>query len=291
MRRTKKANSNPYGKQIIELVPVSEHENGNKVWFAKMPITPDTNPVDVQDLQRKQARVTSLLFVAANKVAVERNIPPEDARALFFPQRQEDGTETVPLNFIDYLSQTQMEEFLMLQSEAAGLPIACATMFLKRRLAFELTLSDAVENGYYIETPWFDITAGDKFKFDSNVVTVAKIDDDIVYFNDGAVVKPNTTGFLLDDKGEYLLGDESWTEEQTKSMLSIQQIDAIYRFYDECLNAKSEGKQKQRPSKTSENMPTVQPSIGGEMSTQSAVLSESQPKTIDSPTETLAIVQ
>jgi hypothetical protein len=291
MKRSKKIRSNPFGKQVVELLPVTQNADGRKVFFAKMPITPDTNPVDLQDLQRKQARITSLLFSAANRLAAERGILPEDARSMFFEQVDPvTGVKTTALNFIDFLTESQMEEFLILQGEAEGLPIACTTVF-------DLPILDVTpDGGYKVDSLWFDVEPGDQYKIDGAVVTVVSVNGDIVKFNPGAIVHVGSVGFALSD-GEYLLGDVSWSEQQTRSMLSMEQINAIYRFYDECLNGgNSSGDDvgKQEKAQTSNGLPTSTTAnqlTGGDESTQNVAPSESPLKTIDSDIEVLATVQ
>jgi hypothetical protein len=295
MKRSKKIRSNPFGKQAVELLPVTQNADGKNVWFAKMPITPDTNPVDLQDLQRKQARITALLFAAANRLAAERGILPEDARNLFFEQTSADGIKSTALNFIDFLSESQMEDFLILQGEAEGLPVACTTVFFQNRLAFDLPIIDVTAEGYKVSLPWFDVEIGDQYKIDGVVVTVTGVRDDIVAFNAGAMINVGSVGFLLNGEGDYLLGDASWSEQQTRSQLSIDQINAIYRFYDECLNGVSEkdgleGKAATPESNSSSSSTTQSPLIGGE-STPNVALLESQPRMTDSIIETLATVQ
>jgi hypothetical protein len=298
MKCSKKIRSNPFGKQIVELLPVTQNADGRKVFFAKMPITPDTNPVDLQDLQRKQARITSLLFSAANRLAAERGILPEDARSMFFEQVDPvTGVKTTALNFIDFLTESQMEEFLILQGEAEGLPISCTTVFFQNRLAFDLPILDITPDGYKVDSLWFDVEPGDQYKIDGAVVSVVSVKDDIVKFNEGAIVHVGAVGFALNGEGDYLLGDVSWSEQQTRSMLSMDQINAIYRFYDECLNggnSSSDDTGKQKESQTSNGLPTsTTPSlpIGGEESTPNVAHLESQLKTIDSDIEVLATVQ
>jgi hypothetical protein len=312
MKSSKRIKFNPFGKQTTTLVPVTQHENGRKVWFAKQQITPDTNPVDLQELQRKQARISSLLFVAGNELSRQKDITTEDARKMFFPQTLPNpkyGEASQPksiqveaeLNFIDYLSEAQLEEFLMLQNEAAALPVLSATVFLQNRLAFDMPVSIGGTGSMKTEGLWFELAPGDRVKFGDKTVTVLSVDESgtdfaEVKFSESTSVSMGEVGFLVDAKGDYVLGDSSWDEAQTRSVLSVSQINAIYQFYDSCLNDREIDKGIEAEGKgvdltNSSSMQTPHVLTGGEASIQNVAPSESQPKTTDLDIEALVSAQ
>lgn len=274
MKRVKRS---PYGKMPITIEPVRV-EGCDTVYFAKMPTTPDTDPIDLQELQRSQAKISALIFAASARLAAERGISSEDARTLFFTTASE-NVDVVAVNFMDYLNTGETEELLLLQGMRPGFQQKVATMMMQRRLAFQIQVQS--QNGLFhqIEDPWFDVNPGDSFRFGLEVVSVKSTGDAIEF---SKPIQSGEIGFLSTREGEYILGDPNWSEAQTRTM-SIEQIAAIHKFYegDESHVPEDTGKPD---STTSIDSSTPKQLTGGDESTQSVVTSVFLRPTIDSPT-------
>jgi hypothetical protein len=76
MKRSKQIESNFFEEVSTEVVPVVTLKSGRKIWFVKKELTADTDPVKISELNKKQARITRLLFTAGNALALKSNISP-----------------------------------------------------------------------------------------------------------------------------------------------------------------------------------------------------------------------
>lgn len=281
MKRVKRS---PYGKVKVEIVPVTV-DGSDTVYFAKMPITPDTDPVDVQTLQRRQAKVSALISVASNRLAQERKISPDDARSLFFSTPAE-GVEASSVNFMDYLSSEEIENLLLVQSERPDFYITSATMMMQRRLAFDVTVTGSSESSHTLKDSWFDLVKGDRIQFGDQIIEVAKTGSTVEF---SAPIPAGSIGFLVKPDGDYLLGDPNWSEAQTRSFLSLDQIAAIHQVYEASASGATEEEGKQIPPLEDQPSPSIDTSTqiqstGGETSTQNAVTSVFHRPTIASDT-------
>jgi hypothetical protein len=246
MSRIKK---NPYGSNKVELVPVVQMDD-RSIWFAKVgSITPDINPVDQQEREKKKARITALLFEAGDELARQKGISPEDARQLFFPKLTKDGQEVTPLNFFDYLSKDDKAELLLLQSETQDIEIMAATLFMRYRLAYEIVVTEnshAKARQLYVQDPWFDVHVGDTYKTQNGLVIEITEAYDPESGSIGILpvdaIEAGTIAFLYNKvRHSYTLGDKDWTVDDTRQFMTTstglgdedRQIQLLYHFYQE----------------------------------------------------------
>lgn len=261
---------NPFGRIDIKPVLVVATPSGGIYFGSKNAIDPNTSPISLQEKQKKQREITLLILSAAETLAEEKQITPEEAREMLFPKTTDAGVEVQQVSLFDYLSKEQQDQYLALTQEAAEIPLKVATLMIRHRMLYSITLkSDAKAKAKQIEIqePWFDFSVGDSFKFGDVVVkTVGSYDPEsgLVDVEPLPVaLKTEDTGFLLkDNKKSFVMGDLSWTEEQTKDLTSdcadgsISQIDAIYKFYLSeagMLGTEDEGKLLSSQSDSNEN--------------------------------------
>jgi len=249
------------------------------IWFARVgSITPDINPVDQQEREKKKARITALLFEAGDELARQRGISSEDARQLFFPKITKDGQEVTPINFFDYLSKNDKAELLLLQSETQDIEIMAATLFMQYRLAYEIVVTEdakAKTRQLYIKDSWFDVQVGDTYKTQEGlIIEVTEAYDpesgSIGILPVGAI-ESGTIAFLYNKvRHSYTLGDKDWTVENTRQFMTTstgmgdedRQIQLLYHFYQE-----EAGLRKPEAATKPEEMESVDTSEGNELET------------------------
>lgn len=346
----KRINRSPFQALKQEPVPVVPLPGGRWVYFISTgAIDANTSPISLQEKKRKQAMLTALIMGASDKLAKELGVSTTEARKLMsgvggdrakhwerLPEAKqlhylsvlkamrEDQilTETelkdlsnferaeVVYDPLDYLDQEQKQAYFELASESEEIPGIVATLMMKYRLAYDLTITDSVKaksTQLYVHEPWFVIEVGDIFKFGSFSVSITSPYDP----DSGSVqvapiasgLEAGTIGFLLKKDGSYAMGDPYWTEEDTKGLSisrsddSLSDVEAIYRFYrreageiidlEEELEGKqsaSQSKQKSLTSTSNQNRSTGTESTGKSNPMESRTI-DSTPKILEtSPT-------
>lgn len=211
-------------------------------------LTPNESPTDIQEQQRNQAKIQRIFYKAVEKLSKEKGISRTEATTLLSAAPvKEEGDEKVTvesgINFYDYLEANELEEFLSLQNRLA-LPIKATTLMIRYRLAYDFQLVEAVEEGdktIKIRPDYFaDLRKGDRISFDGNLVTILGItpvaDGDeyqalSIKAADCAIAAESVGYLCKEGSSQYLIGDDEWTEELTKTYLHDQQIEAVYTFY------------------------------------------------------------
>ncbi|MBW4580686.1 MAG: hypothetical protein KME42_14065 [Tildeniella nuda ZEHNDER 1965/U140] len=235
----------PFASLKQEIRPVVTMPDGAIVYFVSTgSIDPNTSPVSIQEKQRKQARINALILEAIETLAVRQGITSEQARSLIFPDDKEKGT-AIEVNPLSYLNLEQKTEYFGLTAEAAELPLLAATLMMRFRVAYDLTLLEPVEGKarkLYVREPWYEISVGAVFKFDQLKVSITEPydaeDGSIGIAQIDTVLPVGAAGFLLNsDRKTYAMGDPFWTIEHTKELSlenadgSDSQIQSIYNFY------------------------------------------------------------
>lgn len=295
----------PFSALKQEVVPVVTAPDGSCVWFVSTgSIDPNTNPIPLQDKQKKQAEVTALILQASDELARQRGITSEEARGLFFPDKED--KVSIALNPMDYLTFEEKAKYFALVGESEQVPITVATLFMQHRLAYDLVLTEnakAKSRQLYVKEPWFDLVRGQVFKFEGFDIQITEpYDAESKSIGVTAIAGPlsaGAVGFLLKpNHKDYAMGDKSWTEEQTMSLSlenadgSESQIQAIYKFYlrESGKLTEDDSEKKSLPptsEETSKSISSLSLSTG-ECSTGECNLTEST--TIDSPMKTLETV-
>lgn len=244
----RKLKKNPYQvASNIEIVPVVEVEPDHFIHFAKFGyLQPVVQPRDLKDLERKQYRITVLLFTAADELAEREGISSDEARQRFAPTKTADGNVVEPVNFLDYLNPEQRAEIVTLQQESQEIPQIVATLFTQYRMAHGLTVTETDEGSgglkqtkLQVDEPWFPLNQGDRFRFaDGTIIEIVS-----GYSPESGLVGtrplmrdilPGETAFLLETgSSEYKLGDPEWSLKDTREKMSLAHISSVYRFYKE----------------------------------------------------------
>ena len=241
-----KLKKNPYQSKV-EIVPVVEVEPGHFIHFAKFGwLQPVVQPRDLREMERKQYRITVLLFTAADELAEREGISSDEARQRFAPTKTADGNVVEPVNFLDYLNPEQRAEIVTLQQESQEIPQTVATLFTQYRMARGLTVTETDEGSgglrqtkLQVDEPWFSLNQGDRFRFaDGTIIEIVS-----GYSPESGLVGtrplmrdilPGETAFQLETGGsEYKLGDPEWTLKDTREKMSMAFILSVYRFYKE----------------------------------------------------------
>lgn len=239
MNRRKRS---PFRKQSIEVVPVID-TGFRKLYFGKFGyITTVLNPIDYQDLEKKRAMLTQCMMKAANQMAEARNMPVDEAWAELASNPDNSG------GFISYLSESEQAQLMGLQQELAKekeLEIKIATLFIQHRMAYELEVDKVSVKDDLLKLsaePWFEVNPGDRFMANGRIVEAVEAYEDGSFELSVDSAKGISKGvmFLLKPgTSEYELGVSGWTEDDTKSELSIgvsgdetdTHVKALYRFY------------------------------------------------------------
>ena len=237
---------NPFLSLKQEPVPVVKRPDGTFVHFISTGyISPDTNPIALQEKQKKQAQMTVLFLEASEEMARRKGISSEQAREMFSPKRSSTGETTIVTDPLDYLNTDQKILYFSLAAESEEIPIVVATLMMRSRLAFDIVLSEpakAKAKQLYTNEPWFDVHVGDCFKFGSVRIQVAEpYDPESGAIGVTAIASPlevGSVGLLLNsDRKTYHMGNRDWLEQDTRSLSletadgSESQITAIYKFY------------------------------------------------------------
>lgn len=267
-------------KKKLEIVSVGDAETGVIYLAKRNGITPNENPVDMQESMQRQTAATLIFLQAVKNCAEKEGISRAEARELIFPSPKPPAvaptTETSATSAIvvaekpksadlyDYLEPEQAAKLISLQEDSRHVALQAATLFLQHRLAYPIVVTadaKAKSNLLEIEPLRFQVASGNRFKLDDTVIEVAEAAS---YEVESLVLEPlsqkvvtGTVGFLLDVTGREKLGDPEWTHEHTRSYLTEAQIEAIYRFYQEEIGIAS----KSDESATEGNSTTISPDL------------------------------
>lgn len=228
-------------------------------------ISPNENPIDLQETVTKQAEVQLMLQKAVARLAETESISKAEARKRLFasPVRDaETGAEAedeLP-SLYDHLTIEETRELLNLQADQSKTALRAATLFIKYRVAYPVQLAAGAKvkaSGLTVSPLGFAIADGQKIKFGAVTVVSDRVHapdadaetQELSVRSTTQALPDGKIGYLCDlETGKIQIGDGEWTEEDTKEYLSQALIQAIYEFYqmeasglrDEDL--KSEGK-------------------------------------------------
>lgn len=215
-----------------EKVKVGNDETGYIYLLKKGGLTPSENAVDMQELSKKQAKITSMIYTAIKNYAGKHKLSDEDAREIFF-------SDKVNINPIDYLEPSQQEAYLELVSDVGEQKYKAASLMIQYRLLYPLIIKEKTKAGsttLKVEPLTYPLAKNDVFQFEGFQVEVADT------YNFGATeinVNPvpqnidlGKVGYLLDfETGKVRSGDPTWNLALTKDMLVESQIAALESFY------------------------------------------------------------
>lgn len=239
-----------------KVVPVGNAEIGTLYLLSKGGITPNENPVNFQEQQRKQQRFLLKLNKRIQALAKEADVPVSVMRKKVMEadtaqKSAEDGAlieaevdDSGGQGIFDYLDEETADLLFGLQEDKRAIAIRAATFMLSKRVAYPVKLKAnalAGSQSLVIETPQSPIGEGSHVKFGSSYVEVSKslipsptedgssvlgVRETLISLKDGDV------GYLCAAESTSLkIGYPEWSEIDTKDYLSEELISALYDFY------------------------------------------------------------
>ena len=107
-------NQSPFfGGIKSEVIPVGDERSGKIYLYKTGDLHPEEDPMDIQDLKRKQTRATALLLQAARNYAAEKGVSEDEARKTLLS-----AGSAVAVNPSDYLQDSSVERYQVLVQEA-----------------------------------------------------------------------------------------------------------------------------------------------------------------------------
>ena len=237
-----------------QIVPVGSTETGKIYLLKKGGLSPNESPYELQELEKRQAKLQMLIQRAVRKMAKEEGLSRTEATNRLFniPVKSAESGEgdrsaveaESAYSLFDFFSEQDAEQFLLLQ-DSKSVPYKAASLFIRYRLAYPVEIAENRDQpsdspSVKIKAPWFDVGEGDRLKFGKFFVTVTgnptPVDGEDIF--ELPIQPPKSSliageiGFLCEEGScQEKIGDSTWTEDDTKENLLDSQITAIYTFY------------------------------------------------------------
>lgn len=224
------------------VVPVGTETTGFVYLQKQGFITPNENPKDFQELQKKQRQFFLAYNARVKELAKEKNMSvPEMRNFLNSLQGGEAGETIVDTGetFTDYLDDKTAEIMFTLQEDARTLSIRAATYMLRHRAAVPVILREDAEpksrqlKVEQISTP---LGTGDILRFGDYTVVVRNFSNynaNVVEVEDIPIpLKKGEVGYLCDrETAQVKVGSPDWSIQDTEDYLGEDLVYELYRFY------------------------------------------------------------
>lgn len=229
-----------------EIVPIGDESTGVLYLEKKGDISPAENPVDLQKEGTRAARIQLILDRATRALMAKEGIKDYGAAylRLMGADTKNVDSDSGGLTMYSYLSREEVEEMLSLRENRHEIAIKAATAMIRYRVAYPVKITadanpkkGATSASLEVEPLSFPLAKGDKIRVKYRVLTVAE------YAEDGSEVlqveslpepiKADSVGYVLNEKGKFMIGNPDWTEEHTNEFLSESLISLLYAFYQE----------------------------------------------------------
>ncbi len=246
----------PFVNKPLEEIEIIGNENTGLLYLVKRHgVTPNENPSDFQEQQKKQQKFLLKLTQRIKQLAREEGVPVHEMRKRVMgaaaPEEKpanEEGATAVEVvdsdeqQMFDYLDEDTAELLFNLQEDKANLAIRAATYMLQYRVVYPVVLaSNAVAGSktLNIESPQSPIDAHTSVRFGLNkFVEIAEtliptfgaenLSVDEIPFQ----LKQGDVGFLCQSGTRKLqVGYLDWTEKDTRDTLSEEMIALLFNFY------------------------------------------------------------
>ncbi|MBD1995142.1 hypothetical protein H6G00_00680 [Leptolyngbya sp. FACHB-541] len=207
-------------------------------------ISPNENPVDIQQAGTRQAKTQLLLESATKRLADEERITRKEARKRLFAmpvsKEETNGEAEVDMpSLYDYLSQEEATQLLNLRENHADTAIKAATLFIQHRVAYPVQVTakaKAGEEKLAIAPLSFEIADGQKIRFGGLRVEVDGYhepeSEELKVKSLKQPLAAEAIGYLQDpDVNKLLLGNSEWSEQDTRDCLTEELILHIHHFY------------------------------------------------------------
>jgi hypothetical protein len=237
-----------------EIVPIGNDDVGVLHLIKRWGISPDENPVELQEGINKQVRLMLLVEKATKRLADEKGISKPEARNKLFAapvkKADADGDEAVAvemdeeISLYDYLDQAETVELMGLQGDTDTVAIRAASLLIQHRVVYPVELLEDVPEAVgpteaLVKPLGFEVPREAKFKFihgfAATTVETAigsrEGSEKIVFKGVKTPLKAGWIGYLIDPETNKVKRGADWTEADTKEYLTNTLIRAVYDFY------------------------------------------------------------
>lgn len=234
------------------IVPVGNEDVGI-IYLQKINTRTGIERKALDKVDELETKLQLLIYKLAKKIAVDKGIEIEEALQLVFT---EDSDSTELANYSD-----ELEKMMALKAEAEAYRDEVITVMIRERITYPVTAAATSRKGedkIQIEASSFDIPVKAGIKFDNTIVYLGAQcpTGDSTILSDEPLLKTieeGSRGFLVDDNGEYVVGNPEWDLEST-SRIPDSIANEIFQFYQgELAGGNKETGKKERlknPSKS-----------------------------------------
>jgi len=236
-------------KPKVEIVPVGSPSIGGILYLQSKgasSLTPNENPIDDQELRKRQQKLAIALEKRVKEIAQEKNISKAEARKKLYgsqvkqagdePQVEVDDNEE---GFFDFLGPDEQKLVFDLEEDSKTIKIRAATRMIQYRAAIPVIVREPAEaksREIKVEPLSHPLGSGDVVRFGDYVVALrnhAGYGAERIEVQDTPIpLKQAEVGYLCDSASSQIkVGFPEWTEEDTKDLLGEQLILAIHDFY------------------------------------------------------------
>ena len=247
----------PFVNKPLEEIEIVGNENTGLLYLVKRHgVTPNENPSDFQEQQKKQQKFLLKLTQRIKELAREEGVPVSEMRKRVMgaaaPEEksaEKEGSTAVEVvdtdeqQMFDYLDEDTAELLFNLQEDKANLAIRAATYMLQYRVVYPIvTLNNVVAGtkSLQIESPQAPIAAHTSIRFSPS--RFAEVVEMLVPTTDSGEtlridelpfeLKEGAVGFLCQPGTRKLqVGYADWEEQDTRDSLSEEMIALLFNFY------------------------------------------------------------
>lgn len=196
---------NLFGKSAsTKFVPVGDESIGVVYLLKRGVIVAKENPTDLQEADRRSARLIVIMRTAAKRLAQSKGVDFKEAVEMLSPKTIEGVQVLAQEDLEDWLSNQEKEEYYTLAASSSAKKKA-ATLFVRHRLGYAVIPSEnaqARSSDIAIEPLRFPIATGDTIKFGAfrvDVTEPAEIGDERLYVRPlPQSINAKEAGFLID---------------------------------------------------------------------------------------------
>lgn len=227
-----------------EIVPVGNTEIGIIHLLKKRGISPNENPTDLQQAAIRQARAALLVEAAVKRLCEVESVTRKEARKRLFAVELKDaetGEDTESeTSMYDYLSPEEATELLSLRDSDAQVAIKAATLMVRYRVAYPLTVLKTIKPSTKpttvdIEPLAFPLAAGDRIEIGEVKYTLATAAEEgsesLELVSIPAAIEKGAIAYVLTENGRRKLGSPDWEIADTEGALTEELILEIYNFF------------------------------------------------------------
>lgn len=234
-------------RPTLQVVPVGSELTGYVYLQKQGYITPNENPVDFQEQQKKQRQFFTAYNSRVKQLAQELNLSQAEVRTKLAglqtgeadPDAPKDAVVDTGESFLDYLDEKTLELMYTLQADARTLAIRAATYMLQHRAAVPVILREDAEAGtrqLKIEPLTTPIGTDDIVRFGDYTVAVrgfTNYGSSTLEVKDTPIpLKKGEVGYLCDrESAQVKVGTSDWTIKDTEDYIGEELIAELYRFY------------------------------------------------------------